>query len=64
MTADYLGISVPEVDDLDYLYYLRMRRDAWIHVLSGTEQGTEYLNEAWRLTRTEPDREASRSFAH
>lgn len=62
MVADYLRISVPEVDELDFIYYLRIRRDAFIDALNGTEAGREYLDEAWRLTRTEPDRKASREL--
>lgn len=60
MVADYLRIPVPDVDGLDLVYYLRIRRDAFIDALNGTEAGREYLDEAWRLTRTEPDRKASR----
>lgn len=60
MVADYLRIPVQDVDDLDLVYYLRIRRDAFIDALNGTEAGRDYLDEAWRLTRTEPDRKASR----
>ena len=54
MVADYLRIPVPDVDGLDLVYYLRIRRDAFIDALNGSE--------AWRLTRTEPDRKASREL--
>lgn len=60
MTADYLRISVPDVQGLDFIYYLAARRDAYIECLSSTPEGIEYLEEAWRLTLTEPDREAAR----
>lgn len=49
-----------EVGDLDYLYYLQIRRDSFISKLNATEKGREYLDNAWLLSRTEPDREASR----
>lgn len=62
MVADYLRIPVPEVDDLDFIYYLQVRRDAFITQLNKTESGREYLNEAWRLTQTKPDRKASREL--
>ena len=62
MVADYLRIPVPDVDGFDLVYYLRIRRDAFIDALNGSEVGRDYLDEAWRLTRTEPDRKASREL--
>ena len=62
MVADYLRIPVPDVDGLDLVYYLRIRRDAFIDALNGSEAGRDYLDEAWRLTRTEPNRKASREL--
>ena len=49
-----------EVENLDYIDYLIYRRDAFIWSLSKTEKGEEYLNNAWRLEQTEPDRESLR----
>lgn len=60
LVADYLRITVPEVQGLDYIYYLRIRRDAFIRQMRATEEGRDYLANAWRLSRTEPDREGSR----
>jgi len=37
---------------LDYLDYLRYRRDAFIHRLGETEAGREYLANARRLEQT------------
>ena len=54
--ADYTGLNFLEVSQLNYLQYLIWRRDAWIHMLSRTETGQEYLDEAWRLEQTKPDR--------
>lgn len=45
-----------EVQDLDYIDYLMFRRDAFIDALSRTEKGEEYLDNAWRLEQTKPDR--------
>ena len=45
---------------MDYLVYLTLRRDAFIAWLSRTETGTEYLDNAWRMEQTEPDRKALR----
>ncbi len=58
--ADYSGLSLPEVEALDYLTYLTWRRDAFIHRWSQTEKGREYLDNAWRMEQTKPDREALR----
>lgn len=58
--ADYLRVPATEVGELDMIAYLSARRDAYIDRLSATPEGVEYLNEAWRLEQTEPDRAASR----
>lgn len=54
--ADYARMSLPEVRELNYIQYLIWRRDAFIHKLSQTEEGQEYLDNAWRMEQTEPDR--------
>ena len=54
--ADYTGLNFFEVSRLNYLQYLVWRRDAWIHMLNRTEAGQEYLDNAWRMEQTEPDR--------
>ena len=58
--ADYSGLSLSEVDALDYLTYLTWRRDAFIYRWSQSEKGREYLDNAWRLEQTKPDRKALR----
>lgn len=60
LVADYLRISVLEVDHLDLIFYLQVRKDAFIRQMRSTDEGREYLANAWRLQQTEPDREASR----
>ena len=59
--ADYTGLNFREIGQLNYLQYLVWRRDAWIHMLSRTEKGQEYLDEAWRLEQTKADRAALRA---
>ena len=54
--AEYAGLSLVEVWDLDYIQYLIWRRDAFIHMLSRSEEGQEYLDNAWRMEQTKPDR--------
>lgn len=56
MVAEYTGLTLPEVRALDYLQYLTWRRDAYIYMLSRTEEGQQYLDNAWRMEQTEPDR--------
>ena len=58
--ADYTGLNFFEIGQLNYLQYLVWRRDAWIHMLSRTETGQEYLDTAWRLEQTQPDRHGLR----
>ena len=54
--AEYTGLSLLEVRALDYVQYLTWRRDAFIHMLSRSEEGQKYLDNAWRMEQTEPDR--------
>lgn len=60
LVAEYTGLTLYEVRELDYLHYLTMRRDAFIHKLNQTEKGREYLDNAWRMEQTAPDRPALR----
>jgi hypothetical protein len=60
LVAEYTGLSFFEVGQLNYLQYLVWRRDAYIHMLSRTEAGQEYLDNAWRMEQTKPDRAALR----
>ena len=56
MVAEYAGLSLLQVAELDFLQYLVWRRDAFIYSLSRTEAGQEYLDNAWRMEQTAPDR--------
>ena len=49
-----------EIEDLNYIDYLRYRRDAFIYRMSQTEKGQEYLDKAYRLEQTKPDKKALR----
>lgn len=60
MVAQYTGLNILEVQELDYIDYLTFRRDAFIYNLSQTEKGQEYLKNAYRLEQTKPDRKALR----
>lgn len=60
LVSEYTGLNFLEVGRLNYLQYLVWRRDAFIHMLSRTEAGQEYLDNAWRMEQTQPDRKALR----
>lgn len=57
----WANMPITQVGGLPYLDYLRFRRDYFITRLSQTDEGEDYLARAWRLSRTEPDREAARA---
>lgn len=46
--------------ELDYIQYLIWRRDAFIHRWNQTEEGREYLDNAWRMEQTRADRKKLR----
>ena len=60
LVSDYTGLDMAEVEDLDYIDYLQFRRDAFILKMSQTEKGREYLDNAYRLEQTEPERKKLR----
>lgn len=58
--AEYLRISMLEVEELKYVEYLFFLREAVIYNCSQTEEGREYLRNASRLETTSPDRKKLR----
>lgn len=60
MVSVYTGLNFHEVRALDYIQYLTYRRDAFIYTLEQTEEGREYLENAWRMEQVKPDRAALR----
>lgn len=58
--AEYCKISIKDVEELDLIEFLCYRRDARIYQLSQTEDGQKYLDNAWRIKQTAPDRESLR----
>lgn len=61
LVAQYTGLNILQVEELDYLDYLIYRRDAFIDRMSQSEEGTKYLDKAWRLEQTAPDRDSLRA---
>lgn len=60
MVAQYTGLTILEVENLDFIEYLVYRRDAFIYSLSQSEKGLEYLDNAYRIEQTEPDKRSLR----
>lgn len=60
MVAQYTGLNILEVQQLDYIEYLQYRRDAFISKMNQSEEGREYLQKAWNLEQTKPDRKSLR----
>lgn len=58
--SEYTGLNFFEVWAMEYVLYLTLRRDAFISWLSSSPAGIEYLDNAWRMEQTEPDRKALR----
>ena len=61
LVSEYTGLTMLQVEELDYIDYLIYRRDAFIHRMSQTEDGLKYLKNAWRLEQTKPDRDGLRN---
>lgn len=55
--ADYAGISLFEVYQLDVFTYWALLHDAVVYANAQTEEGRKWLHNAWRLTQINPDRE-------
>lgn len=60
LVHQHTGLNFAEIEELDYIDWLGLRRDAFLCALNQTEAGREYLDGAWRLEKTEPDRDALR----
>ncbi len=55
---DYCRLSLFEIQELPLDAYLFYQREAFIWNMQQADKGCEYLENAWRLTQTEPDRKA------
>lgn len=60
VVAEYTFLNFREIDQLNYVTFLEYRRDAFIQRCRRTEEGQKYLDNAWRMEQTEPDRAALR----
>lgn len=60
MISKYCGISIFQVEELDLVEFLFYYKEAVIYNCMQTEDGIEYLQNAYRLQQTEPDRKKLR----
>ena len=56
MVAQYTLLNFNQIGELNYVTFLEYRRDAFIQHYRKTPAGQEYLDNAWRMEQTEPDR--------
>lgn len=56
IVSDYAGISMVDVEELDYFVFLTLFRDAIIFMHSQSEEGLKYLEKCKRLSTTKADR--------
>ena len=61
MIYEYSGLDFFKIQQLDYLDYLTLRRDAFITKMNQSEKGQEYLDNAYRLEETKPNRDKLRN---
>jgi len=62
LVADYSGLNFNEVIELDCITFKMLVRDAFIDMMSKTEDGRDYLEQCWILKQTEPDTVKLRQF--
>ena len=55
MVADYTRLDFNEVVELDCITFKLLLRDAFIDMMSRTEEGRDYLEQCWILKQTDPD---------
>ena len=60
LIADYTRLDIETCLNIDCVSYKILFRDAFIHMMSQSEEGREYLEKAWCLTQTTPDRKQLR----
>ena len=53
-------MPITEVGDIEFTAYFIILRDAFIYRKMQTKEGQEWLDNAWRLEQTEPERERLR----
>ena len=62
LVADYANMRITDVNRLNYVDFLILRREAFIYKLSLTKKGRELLLGAYCAEQTEPDRASLRAY--
>ena len=55
MVSDYTGLNFNEVIELDCITFKMLLRDAFVDMMSKSEEGRDYLEQCWVLKQTDPD---------
>lgn len=55
MVAEYAGVPLLQVQEMDIFTFWALLRDGIIYNNAQTKKGRKWLENAWRLTQTEPD---------
>lgn len=58
--AEYTGLNFLEVQNLDFDEFALLSKDAFVYQLEQSDAGREYLEKAWMMKQTKPDRQALR----
>lgn len=61
VVSDYANMPLPDVYQINYVDFLILQREAFIHNLSQTKKGREMLEEAYCSEQVAPDRTALRA---
>lgn len=56
LVADYCNTSIKKAHNMDYFTFMEFLKDAIIYNNMQTKEGREWLNNAWYLEQTKPDR--------
>lgn len=60
LVYEYTGLNFFQIQELNIVDFLYLRREAFINKMLSTEKGREYLDNAYRLEQTKPEREKLR----
>nr|DAE10139.1 MAG TPA: hypothetical protein [Siphoviridae sp. ctGuJ10] len=60
LVSEYCGCNFNDVFNMGYFYFLYMLKEAFIYRMSQTDSGQEYLENAYRLQMTSPNKEKLR----
>ena len=60
LVYEYTGLNFFQIQELNIVDFLYLRREAFINKMLGMEKGREYLDNAYRLEQTKPERDKLR----